>query len=49
MKKILIADDHSLFGSGLATLLENRGFEVVGQVLNGKDVIYKTISLQPDL
>ncbi|MFT6867740.1 MAG: DNA-binding NarL/FixJ family response regulator, partial [Cyclobacteriaceae bacterium] len=42
-------DDHSLFGSGLATLLENRGFEVVGQVLNGKDVIYKTISLQPDL
>jgi DNA-binding NarL/FixJ family response regulator len=49
MRKILIADDHTLFSSGFATLLTNKGFEVVAEVTNGNEVIFKTISLQPDL
>lgn len=49
MKKVLIADDHSLFTTGFAALLKDRGFEVVGEVSNGSDVLYKISSLVPDL
>lgn len=49
MKKVLIADDHSLFSSGISALLHDEGYEVVGKVAKGNDVLYKVISLCPDI
>lgn len=49
MKKVLIADDHSLFIQGISSLLKEHQFQVVGEVTSGSDVIYKVISLQPDI
>lgn len=49
MKKVLIADDHSLFASGISSLITDAGYQVVGLVENGQDVLYKVISLLPDI
>ena len=49
MKKVLIADDHSLFSLGISSMLMEEGYEVVGTVDNGNDVLYKVISLCPDI
>lgn len=49
MKKVLIADDHSLFSSGISSLLTEEGYEVVATVSQGNDVLYKVISLCPDI
>ncbi|MDH5607972.1 MAG: response regulator transcription factor [Cyclobacteriaceae bacterium] len=50
MKKVLIADDHSLFSLGLSSLLKNiRGFEVVGWAEDGLSVIYNVIQHAPDI
>jgi len=48
--KVLIADDHSLFRKGLQQLLElEEDIEVVGQASNGKEVVQKTLQLNPDV
>lgn len=47
--KILVADDHSLFRDGLASLLESAGFEVIGQVGDGRLATEMTLRLRPDL
>lgn len=49
MKKILIADDHSLFGSGLSSLFTGAGYKVLGNIEHGDDVLYAVISLNPDI
>jgi len=49
MKKVLIADDHSLFGSGMSSMFTNAGYHVVGTVEKGDDVLYQVISLNPDI
>lgn len=49
MRKVLIADDHSLFSSGITSLLEEKGYKVLGKVEHGTDVLYKVISLNPDI
>lgn len=49
MKKILIADDHSLFGSGLSSLFNGAGYKVLGNIEHGDDVLYAVISLIPDI
>jgi DNA-binding NarL/FixJ family response regulator len=39
-KTILIADDHDLFAGGLKLILETMpGFELIGKVSNGKELI----------
>jgi len=47
--KILIADDHSLFRSSLASLLEAHGHEVIGQAANGREAVTLTHKLKPEL
>lgn len=49
MKKVLIADDHLLFGSGISSLFTGAGYQVVGTVEKGDDVLYKVISTTPDI
>jgi DNA-binding NarL/FixJ family response regulator len=47
--RVLVADDHSLFRDGIASLLEAAGFDVVGQVGSGKAAIEEVERLRPDL
>jgi DNA-binding NarL/FixJ family response regulator len=47
--RVLLADDHSLFRDGLASLLEAAGFEVVGQVGDGASAVEAALRLRPDV
>ncbi len=47
--RVLVADDHSLFRDGIVSLLEASGFEVVGQVGDGRAAVEAARSLEPDL
>ncbi len=47
--KILIADDHALFRGALKSLLEARGYEVIGEAKNGREAIELTRSLHPSV
>jgi|SRR5690606_27399347 len=38
-KRVVVADDHSLFRQGLVALLEREGFEVVGEASDGHEAI----------
>jgi len=52
MKKIrvLLADDHQLFGEGLANILNAQpDFEVVGEANDGLEALVKARQLEPDL
>jgi CheY-like chemotaxis protein len=47
---ILIADDHSLFRKGLASLLAvHQDFRVVGEAVDGAQAVEKANALHPDL
>jgi DNA-binding NarL/FixJ family response regulator len=46
--RLLVADDHSLFRDGLVSLLEAAGFEVVGQVGDGRAAVEAALRLRPD-
>jgi len=47
--RVLIADDHPLFRDGLRSLLEARGFEVVGEAATGLQALELSVNLEPDL
>lgn len=47
--RVLVADDHSLFRDGIVSLLEAAGFEVVGQVGDGRQALTETRRLKPDV
>ena len=48
--RILIADDHTILRAGIRSLLDKvSGFQVVGEVSNGKDAVYQAGQLKPDL
>lgn len=48
--RVLLADDHSLFRSGIASLLRSRqGISVVGEASDGADAIAQARELKPDL
>jgi len=47
--RVLVADDHSLFRDGIISLLEAGGFEVVGQVGDGRAAFEATLRLHPDV
>jgi len=49
MKRVLVADDHSLFRDGITSLLEAAGYEVVGQVGDGEQAIDAVQRLEPEL
>lgn len=46
----MIADDHNLFRNGLRTLLSQlRNIEVVGEALNGQELVRRSVELSPDI
>jgi two-component system nitrate/nitrite response regulator NarL len=48
--RILIADDHAIFRDGLRKLLESEpGMEVVGEAVNGDEVVQLAQKLTPDI
>ena len=48
--RVLLADDHSLFREGIASILNAQpDFEVVGEAGNGLEVLAKAQELVPDL
>ena len=50
MTRILIADDHDVVRTGLKTILEAQpGWEVVGDVANGRDAIEQAVATRPDV
>ena len=49
MESILIADDHPLTREALASLLQQHGFDVVGQASDGAEAILEAGRLRPNL
>ncbi|MGZ4397977.1 MAG: response regulator, partial [Gaiellaceae bacterium] len=47
--RVLLVDDHDLFRTGLANLLEEQGIAVVGQAANGVDAVRTARELAPDV
>jgi DNA-binding NarL/FixJ family response regulator len=47
--RLVIADDHTLFRDSLRSLLEARGFEVVGEAKNGAEACALAKRLRPDV
>jgi DNA-binding NarL/FixJ family response regulator len=47
--RVVLADDHSLFRDGIASLLEQAGYEVVAQADNGQAALEAVRKLHPDL
>jgi DNA-binding NarL/FixJ family response regulator len=48
-ERILLVDDHPLTRSALAGLLQQHGFDVVGEAADGESAIARAAELQPDL
>lgn len=48
--RVLLVDDHSLFRSGIKSLLQNQeGFEVVGEASDGLEGVKRAKQLNPDV
>lgn len=47
--RVLLVDDHTLFRSGLETLLERHGIEVIGTAGNGREGFMMARELTPDV
>jgi DNA-binding NarL/FixJ family response regulator len=47
--RLIVADDSMLFREGLARLLGEAGFEVVGQTASAEDLVRRVGGLQPDV
>lgn len=47
--KLLIADDHQVVRTGLATLLDDSGIEIIGEATNGEMAVEKVEELSPDV
>ncbi|MFA7342893.1 MAG: response regulator transcription factor [Terrimicrobiaceae bacterium] len=49
LRRVLLADGEPLFLSGLRTLLEPQGYEVVGEAMTGHQLLTLLAASQPDL
>jgi DNA-binding NarL/FixJ family response regulator len=47
--RVLLVDDHDLFRTGLRTLLEDAGVDVVGEARTGTDAVAQIRALAPDV
>jgi DNA-binding NarL/FixJ family response regulator len=47
--KLLIADDHEVIRTGLATLLSGSGIEIVAEAATGKEAVEQAEKVQPDV
>ncbi|MBI2854809.1 MAG: response regulator transcription factor [Chloroflexi bacterium] len=48
-KTVLIVDDHDLFRDGIASLLQARDYQVVGEASNGLEAVVRARELKPDI
>jgi two-component system response regulator NreC len=46
---LLLADDHPIFRQGLKSLLEDEGFKVLGEAVDGAEAVALAESLRPDV
>lgn len=47
---IIVADDHAVIRKGLRTLLEeHRGWKIVAEAANGREVVERAVRLRPDV
>lgn len=49
IKRVLVADDHSLFRDGLVSLLEAAGYEIAAEVGDGQEALVQAARTKPDL
>ena len=48
--RVLLGDDHTLVRQGIRRILQDqRTLEVVGEAVDGRDVVNKTLELSPDV
>ncbi len=47
--RLLVADDHQVVRTGLASLLQGSDIEIVGEATNGEEVVEKVAELSPDI
>lgn len=47
--KIMVCDDAQLTRRTLKNILENSGYQVIGEAVNGKDAVTKFKELKPDV
>jgi two-component system, NarL family, response regulator NreC len=47
--RLLLADDHALVRQSLKTLLEEEGFQVVGEASDGQSALEQARALEPDI
>lgn len=47
--RVLVADDHEVVRSGIASLLENSDITIVGEAENGNEAVEKTEEFNPDV
>jgi DNA-binding NarL/FixJ family response regulator len=47
--KVVVADDSLLFREGLVRVLSEQGFEILGQMDNGDDLVRRVGGLKPDV
>lgn len=48
-ERILLVDDHPLTRSALSGLLQQHGFDVIGEAADGESAVERAAELQPDL
>jgi DNA-binding NarL/FixJ family response regulator len=47
--RVLVADDHEVVRSGLASLLKDSDIEIVAEASNGDEAVQKSVEHQPDV
>ena len=47
--RVVVADDNALLREGIASLLEEAGYEVVGRAVDADDLLLKVRSYSPDV
>jgi DNA-binding NarL/FixJ family response regulator len=49
MINVLVADDHEVVRSGLASLLQGTDINIVGEAANGNEAVQRTLEQEPDV
>lgn len=49
MKRVLIVDDAIFMRTAIRKMIENNGFEIVGEAVNGVEGLHKYKELKPDI
>lgn len=47
--RVMIVDDHPIVRAGMRTVIESRGFEVVGEAATGEEAVATASTLRPDV